>query len=298
MPSQEFLNRPGSIWERTSFAGKTLPELRAEMDAQVMRELRLPPGVTVRDGSVAGVPGKWAESEHKSGKFLLYLHGGGFTLGSSGIAMPYVTELAHRFGLSTFSPDYRLAPDHVFPAGVEDCIAVYQGILEMGWKGEDIILSGESAGATLCLVLLHLIKREGLPYPKAVVALSPVTDAVPETERGQKQVLDDLPDTDEVWRVYAPGADLTDVRISPARGDLSGFPPVYLNAGGAEALMADALLFADCAARAGVDIQLKIGKDMIHTYPLDFLDYPEAREAFEQISLFLQTQWGLSGGVN
>ena len=96
MPSQEFLNRRGSIWERTDFAGRPFPELRREMDARVMEELKIPEGVEVHEGTVAGVPGRWANTNRGTGRFLLYIHGGGFTLGSSGVALPYVTELARR----------------------------------------------------------------------------------------------------------------------------------------------------------------------------------------------------------
>lgn len=291
MPSQEFLNRRGSIWERTDFAGRPFPEIRREMDERVMRELVVPEGVTVADGEVGGVRGRWANTGRGTERLLIYYHGGGFTLGSSGVALPYVTELARRFGADSFSPDYRLAPEHTFPANIEDCWSVYTALLGQGWKPENIIWSGESAGATICLALLHLCKERGVPYPKAVVALSPVTDAVGQSGNDEA-VIEGLDAGNAIWQMYAPGYDLRDVRISPALGDLTGFPPVFLLAGGAEALMADSLIFAKNAAEQGVDIQLKIGRDMIHTYPLDFLDYPEAREAFEEISLFCAAQWG------
>ncbi len=291
MPSQEFVNRRGSIWERTDFMGRPFPELRAEMDARVMSELVVPEGVTVSDGEVAGVPGRWANTNKATGRLLLYIHGGGFTLGSSGVALPYVTELVRRFDADSFSPDYRLAPEHLFPSNIDDCWAVYTELLKT-YEPENIILSGESAGATIILALLHLCKQNGVPYPKAVVPLSPVTDAVQEAQNDEA-VIEGLDAGQAIWDMYCPGADLRDPRISPALGDLTGFPPVFLLAGGAEALMVDSLIFANNAAKAGVDVQLKIGKDMIHTYPLDFLDYPEAKEAFEEISLFMQTQWGL-----
>lgn len=291
MPSQEFLNRRGSIWERTDFAGRPLPEIRREMDERVMRELNVPEGVTVTDGEVAGVPGRWANTDRGTGRLLIYYHGGGFTLGSSGVALPYVTELVRRFGADSFSPDYRLAPEHTFPANIDDCWAVYTGLLEAGWKPENIIWSGESAGATICLALLHLCKARGVPYPKAVIPLSPVTDAVGQS-KNDEAVIEGLDAGDAIWQIYCPGHDLRDPLISPALGDLTGFPPVFLLAGGAEALMIDSIIFAKNAAGQGVDIQLKIGKDMIHTYPLDYLDYPEAREAFEEISLFCAAQWG------
>lgn len=293
MPSKEFFNRRGSIWERTPFEGKTMPELRAEMDKVVMEELVLPSGVTVEDGVCGGIPGRWVHPAKPSDRVVYYIHGGGFTLGSSGIPMPYLVELSHRLGVHCFSVDYRLAPEHPFPAAPSDSFAAYQGLLELGYRPENIAVSGESAGATLSLVLLHQCREKTLPYPACVLAMSPVTDARPSTQRDSKHVLDGLPDTDHVWAQYAPGADLTDPRISPALGDLTGYPPVFLSAGGAEALVVDSLIYTEQAVGAGMDIQLKVGRDMIHTYPLDFQDYPEAMEAFEQIVSFLQHQLNL-----
>lgn len=288
MPSQEFLNRPGSIWERYCFPGKTMETIRREMDETVMAELCLPAGVTVTDGSCGGQTGRWVKGPGENKKVMYYIHGGGFTLGSSGIPMPFLTQLAARLDLCCFSLDYRLAPEHKFPAAPEDCLAAYKGLLEMGFAPEDIAVCGESAGASLSLVLLHQLKAEGLPYPACVIALSPVTDGRPRAQKGDSKVLDALPAANEVWNAYAPGEDLSNPLISPALGDLTGFPPVFILAGGAEMLVDDALIYMGAGIAAGMDLRLTVGKDMIHTYPLDLLDYPEAMEAFEEIVLYLR----------
>lgn len=292
MPSEEFLQRPGSIWEQTSFEGKALPDLRREMDRRVMEELVPPEGITVEAGDCGGVPGRWVHPEVESDRVLYYIHGGGFTLGSSGIPIPFLIEMAHRLGIHCFSVDYRLAPEYPFPAAPEDCLAAYRGLLELGYAPERIAAAGESAGATLSLVLLHQCREAGLPYPACVGAMSPVTDGRPKVVRESKKVLEGLPDTDGVWAQYAPGADLADPRISPALGDLTGFPPVYLVAGGAEPLAVDSLIYLQNALSAGMDVTCKLGKDMIHTYPLDFRDYPEAMEAFEELERFFRLRLG------
>lgn len=288
MPSNQFETRKGSVWERYSFAGQELPDIRSGMETLALEGLRVYQDVTWQAGTCGRLCGKWVRPSAPSGGLLYYIHGGGFTLGSSGIPLPFLLELSHRLGLTCFSLDYRLAPEHPFPAAPEDCFAGYQAILELGYDPDHIVVCGESAGATLSLALLHQLKQAGLPLPSAVVALSPVTDAVPEQTRSSEQVLEQLPSTEEVWAAYAPGADLTDPRISPARGDLHGFPPVFLCVGGAEPLLTDALLYAQRGAQAGMDIHLHVGRDMIHTYPLDLWDYPEAMEAFEEIELFLR----------
>jgi acetyl esterase/lipase len=291
MPSKDFLDRKGSLWERESFEGKPLPEIRTEMDAQAMYELTIPEGITIESGFCGGVPGRWAKTAHGEGRILLYIHGGGFTLGSSGIAMPFVTELVKKLHIDSFSPDYRLAPEHKFPAGHEDNLRVYEELLSLGYQAKDIILAGESAGATYCLALLGQARECGLPLPAGVVAMSPVTDARPESQTEDRKVLEDLPGLEGILQIFAPEADPADPLLSPALGDLRGFPPVFLLAGGAEPLARDAILYAKNAAEAGVGVRLAIAKEMIHTYPLDFLDYPEAMEALEEITLFLRHRY-------
>ena len=289
MPSKEFLSRPGSVWERTSFAGKELPDLRAEMDALAVSGLRDYGDVRWESGTCGAVSGKWVYPDRPSGGLLYYIHGGGFTLGSSGIPLPFLMELSHRLGVTCFSADYRLAPEHTFPAAPEDAFAGYQALLDSGYDPSRVILCGESAGATLALNVLHLSKRAGLPLPGGAVLLSPVTDSTPARS---ETVLEGLNGPDEVMDVYAPGQDRADPLLSPALADLEGYPPIFLSAGGAEILLRDALTFVGAAARAGCDIRLHVGRDMIHTYPLDFWDYPEAMEAFEEIELFLRQRLG------
>lgn len=288
MPSKEFINRKGSVWEQYSFEGKDMPTIRREMEEFVIRNLRNYGDVKWEEGTCGNFCGKWIRPAIPAGNLLYYIHGGGFTLGSSGIPLPFLMEISHRLGLTCFSLDYRLAPEHPFPAAPEDVFSAYCELLKIGYSPEHIVVCGESAGATLSLVLLHQVKSAGLSLPAAVVSMSPVTDAVSGPDRNSDRVLDGLPSIDQVWEVYAPGADLADPCLSPARGDLSGFPPVFLSVGGNEPLLADSLAYTKNAALAGTDIHLHVGGSMIHTYPLDLWDYPEAMDAFEEIELFIR----------
>lgn len=285
MPSKEFLNRKGSIWERTSFEGKTFPELRAEMDAQVVSELRSYEDVHWEPGNAGEISGKWVYPAEPNGALLYYVHGGGFTLGSSGIPMPYLMELSHRLGITCFSADYRLAPEDTFPAAPDDAFAGYKALLEMGYDPEKIILCGESAGATLVLDIGLMCREQGVPAPKGIIAMSPVTDA---TAPADGVVLEGLDSSDEVIKMYAPGYSPAHPLISPALGDLTDFPAVFLSVGSTEILLKDSLIFTQAAAKAGVDVRLHVGKEMIHTYPLDLWDYPEAMTAFEEMELFIR----------
>lgn len=290
MPSKEFLNRKGSVWERYDFFGKPFAQARADMEDMAVQGVKDYDDVIWETGSAGSIAGKWVRPADPNGSLVYYIHGGGFTHGSSGIPLPFLMELSHRTGVTCFSADYRLAPEHVFPAAPEDAFAGYRALIDMGWAPERIIVCGESAGATLSLDVALMAKEAGIPVPKGIVVMSPVTDAAQAVDG---TVLEGLAPPDEVFNTYAPGWDKTDPLISPARGDLEGFPPVFLSAGGAEILLQDALIFTNAAAKAGVDVRLHVGREMIHTYPLDLWDYPEAMTAFEEIELFIRQQLNL-----
>ena len=285
MPSKEFQNRPGSVWERYSFDGKPFDVIRKEMEELAIAGVKTYPDVTWEEGNAGTICGKWIRPAEPNGKLIYYVHGGGFTTGSSGIPLPFLMEVAHRLGVTCFSADYRLAPEEPFPAAPEDVYAGYLALLDMGYAPGDMILSGESAGGTLVLDVPLLAKRDGVPVPAGIVAMSPVTDM---TQVLNETVLEGLDDPDELFKIYAPGYDKADPIVSPALGDLKDYPVTFLIAGGAETLMQDTLIFATAAAKAGNDVRIHIGKDMIHTYPLDFWDYPEAMTAFEEIVLFIR----------
>lgn len=290
MPSKEFMTRRGSVWERYDFFGKPFEQTRADMEAMAVEGVRAYDDVVWEPGRAGGISGKWVRPARPTGDLVYYIHGGGFTHGSSGIPLPFLMELSHRTGVTCFSADYRLAPEHVFPAAPEDAFDGYKALLDMGYTADRIIVCGESAGATLSLDVALMAKDAGVPTPKGIIAMSPVTDAA-QTMDGT--VLEGLAPPDEVFNVYAPGCDKADPLISPARGDLADFPAVFLSVGSTEILLHDALIFTNAAAKAGVDIRLHVGRDMIHTYPLDLWDYPEAMTAFEEIELFVRQQFHL-----
>ena len=286
MPSKEFLSRPGSIWERTDFNnGKSLPELRSEMEQAITSEVSEYDDVHWEPGTCGSISGKWVRPAYPSRSVLYYIHGGGYTLGSSGIPLPFLMELSHRLQITCFSADYRLAPEYTFPAAPQDAFAGYRSLLQLGYDPEKIIVCGESAGGTLSLDIPLMAREENLPFPRGIVAMSPVTDA---SSPAEGTVLKGLQETDSIMEIYAPGHDRKDPLLSPALGNLKDYPPVYLSVGGTEILLKDALTFTRKAAESGCDVRLHVGRDMIHTYPLDFQDYPEAMAAFEEIELFIR----------
>ncbi len=222
---------------------------------------------------------------------LLYLHGGGFTIGSAMTGGPLLKLFAQKVGLEGYAVEYGLAPYHPFPEAVEDCVAFYQGLLDMGY--EKIIMGGESAGAGLTLSVTLALKERKLPLPVALWCSSPVEDLSP---AGQNTYMKDflLDSTEKLLQAYAPGVDPKHPLLSPIYGDFAGMPPMILQAGGGESLAAGTVRLAEKAARANCEVVLHVGKDMPHTFAMDYECYPEAADAMEEILTFVRNQLALT----
>jgi acetyl esterase/lipase len=248
----------------------------------------IPAGCTGGKVTVGGVTGLHLTMPGVREKAaLLYLHGGGFTIGSAMTAGPLLKLFAERAGLEGYAVEYGLAPYHPFPQGVEDCVAFYKGLLDMGYT--KIVVGGESAGAGLTLSLALALKDRGLPRPVALWCSSPVEGVGP--AQGEAYIQDFLADsTDKIRAAYAPDADPYDPLLSPICGDFTGLPPMILQAGGAESLAAGAVRLAEKAARANVEVVLHFGQDMPHTFAMDYALYPEAAYAMDEILAFVR-QW-------
>ena len=224
-----------------------------------------------------------------AGGAILYLHGGGYTAGSIEYAVGFGSVLAAATGCRVFSVGYRLAPEHPFPAAVEDAYAAYLHLLDSGLTPGEIVLSGESAGGGLCFALTHKLKQLGLSVPRAIVGISPWTDltlsgaSCRANRRNDPSLRYDM--LASYARMYAAD-DLKNPLVSPLFGDVSGFPPTLLFAGEAELLLDDAVAMAHALKRAGVPCELHTAKGMWHVYVL--YGVREAREALRRIVEFLK----------
>lgn len=245
----------------------------------------IPEGYTGGQVTVGGVLGMHLTRPGLRDKCaLLYLHGGGFTIGSAMTAGPLLAHFAETTGLEGYAVEYGLAPWHPFPEGINDCVAFYKGLLDMGY--EKIVVGGESAGAGLTLSLAIACKQQGLPMPAVLWCSSPIDDiAMDKRETYVKDfLLDSCPN---IQRVYAPDADPTDPLLSPIYADFAGFPPTVLQTGGGESLSACSIRLAEKFARANVEFVLHFGQDMPHTFAMDYLHYPEAANAMAEIVSFV-----------
>lgn len=216
---------------------------------------------------------------------MLYIHGGGFTIGSVMDRIPFLQQFVDKCNIACFGVEYSLAPWHPFPQGLEDCLQFYEGLIDAGNK--KIIVGGESAGASLTLSVALALKIRGIPLPAALWCSSPLDDA--EWFKKECYTHDFFSDcAEKVLELYAPDADRKNPLLSPIYGNFHGMPPMIIQTGGGESLAAGAVRLAQKAAAANVEVVLHFGKDMPHTFAKDYPYYPEAADALDEIAAFLK----------
>lgn len=248
-----------------------------------------PRGVRFTAGVVGGVPGEWAEAAAGASKgALLYLHGGGYVCLSARSHRAITGGFATR-GLRVFAPDYRLAPEHPFPAALDDATAVWRAL--RGQIEGPLFVSGDSAGGGLALALLLALRDRGEPRPAAASLFSPWTDLAGTgasllTNRDRDALL--LPDKlAMVALAYAGRARRDDPLVSPLYGDLSGLPPIQLLVGDTEILLDDSRRLAERIEAAGGAVRLRIYPDVPHDWPLMQVVLPQGRQALDEAAAFL-----------
>jgi monoterpene epsilon-lactone hydrolase len=269
---------------------------RVPFDA-IMEHVAVPEGVTFEAGTVGGIPGWWCRPQTaQQDAVVLHIHGGWFNWGSAKAYRNLIGHIALHAGAVTFAPDYRLAPEHPFPAAAEDVRASYFGLIELGYK--KIAVTGDSAGGNLALGLL--ISRKASPsnnlvVPVAGVALSPVTDLSLSGASWATRAASDPYFTQsqatELVRSYLNGADSNDPFASPLRADLAGLPPIRVHVGDDEVLLYDSVRFVDRALAAGVDAQLDVWEGMAHGFPGSVGLLNASTQALQQIGSFLSERF-------
>jgi monoterpene epsilon-lactone hydrolase len=255
----------------------------------------MPRGIGWTVGSVAGVPGEWitpSTPDSAANGVLLYLHGGGYVLKTPRVHRVLVGRLAKAAGVTAFMPDYRLAPEHPFPAALEDVTAVYRELVRTK-SPADIIIAGDSGGGGLAAALLLNLRDSGDPLPAAVCLISAMLDctfvdaALAETQKPDPFLR--LPDVAMMAKSYYGDHDPREPLISPVFADFHGLPPLLVHASQDEILRPEAIRYAECAKSAGVDATLKIWEGMIHAFPLFAGFIPEGKTAIHEIGAFFRS---------
>ena len=274
----------------------TLAERRAGMDA--FGEMgALPPGCRHEPLTIGGVKAERVEPTGViEGRRILYLHGGAYVAGSPKSHRPLVARLAQAAHAVAISADYRLGPEHRFPAAVEDAVAVYRAMLASGAEPERTIIAGDSAGGGLTLATALALKEQDLPQPAGLFVISPWADLTQSHDSFRTKADDDpmiargrlIEAADD----YLGGLDPLDPLASPVFGDFAGLAPMLIQVGSEETLLGDSLMVAERAGHARVDVRLEIWPEMIHVWHAWGGQLAAARRAIAAAGLWMDGRMG------
>ena len=243
-----------------------------------------------------GVPAQWACARggcHQAGPLILYFHGGGYVFGSTNTHRAMLARLSDFTGLPVCLVDYRLAPEHPFPAAIQDALAAYGAVLD---RSGGVIFGGDSAGGGLALALLGEVLRLGLPTPRGVFGFSPLTDltfsGASVVENEARDVMLPASRIAEIAEIYLNGGAADEPRASPLRADFTGAPPVWLVVGDTEILRDDTVRMATHLRAQSVDVSTKIADDLPHVWPIFHNILPEARVTLQDLAAWIRQQVG------
>jgi monoterpene epsilon-lactone hydrolase len=298
MPSQEMLDAIDAEWDRrNATAGEAEPSLDAQRAAFVPadRIYPIPDDVRVTDVVAAGVPAHWLDAPRTDPRrVLLFMHGGGFRLGSLRSDGELAARLGRAAGMRVLFLEYRLAPEHHFPAAIDDAQAAWHWLVDdQQYSPQSIALAGDSAGGGLSVALLVALRDAGAELPAAAVLMSPTVDLTSSGASMSERVDQDPISTPALLRQlnsdYLAGADPKAPLASPLFAALTGLPPLLVQVGTADLLLSDSERLATAAAEAGVDVTTQIGEGLPHVYQ-SALGTPEAAEATTQIGEYLRAR--------
>lgn len=271
--------------EKRPREGADLDLARDVLDSMGSR-MRPPRGTALADVTVVGVPCEWITPPTADDtSCILYLHGGGYVLGSRHSHRGLAGHLANAVGARALLAEYRLAPEHPFPAALDDAVAVYRALLE-DFDHRSIVISGDSAGGGLALSTAMRIRDEGLPSPAGVALISPWTDLAGTGEslvtNADVEIMLDPTRVTEVAELYHPGTGADHPYVSPLYGDYAGLPPLLIQVGDEEVLLSDATRVAERAEAAGVAVALRVWPRMWHVWHMFTPWMPDARRAVNE----------------
>lgn len=269
--------------------GISIEEEREQWEAYA-RLLDLPDEVRLRPETIVGVPCLWVEDESgQNQRMVLYIHGGGLISGSAVTHREFASRLVKQLGRRVLLIDYALAPEHPFPAALDEVQRVYAALIER-MRAEDISLGGESSGAGLALATLIKLRDDGLALPGSAFFISGHFDMTlsGESMESRKEVdpFTSRESLERAIRWYANGADCEQPLLSPVFADLSALPPILLQVGDDEILLSDSVRVAEQIGESGGRVELSVWEGMWHNWPM-YVGLPEAIDALAEVSEFL-----------
>jgi epsilon-lactone hydrolase len=298
MPSQAMRDAIDALRDRQRASASQAPPALEDLRAAFVPGDRLhpvPDDVRVEEVTAGGVPAHWLTAPGAGpGRVLLFLHGGGFELGSLRSDGELAARLGRASGMRVLFPEYRLAPEHPFPAAIDDVLAAWRWLSAgQGLSAGSLAVAGDSAGGGLAVALLVATRDAGEPLPAAAALMSPTVDLTSSGASMSERAGQDPVSTPAMLRQFAAdylaGADPRAPLASPLFAALAGLPPLLIQVGTADLLLSDSERLAAAAAEAGVDVSLEVGEGLPHVYQL-LLGTPEAAEATERIGKFLRAR--------
>ncbi len=290
MPSQELTQMIEAMASQPAVGGGTIEEQRAGMEA-MLGGLQLPEKVTVTETRVGDLDADWVTMPNSAnGRVVLYLHGGGYMMGSRRTHRELVSRIAREAAARVLVLEYRLAPEHPFPAAVEDATAAYRWLRKQGIAAGSIAIAGDSAGGGLTLATLLALRDAGEALPACAVCLSPWTDLEGTGASAQPGGADDpmipVAALRDMGKLYAAHA-LRNPLAAPLHGNYKGLPPLLIQVGTREILLDDSTRIADKARAAGVPVRLEIEEGAPHVWQAT-PHLPEAADAVRRIGAFVR----------
>src|SRR5271168_4515028 len=262
--------------------------LREAYERFLTTNFPLPDGICAVEDELGDVKAwRVAGSDAPRGNVVLHFHGGGYLMGSAKGSLEYASRLAAAVDGTCYTVEYRLAPEHPYPAAIDDAVASYRALLSRGIPPSSILVSGESAGGGLAVALVLALRSAGDPLPAAIFAAAPFTDLTLSGPSIRAFNGDDPAANRDLLTFmgasYFQGHEPTDPLVSPLFGDLTGLPPLFLTASEGDVLLSDTTRLAERAEKAGVDVTLRVVEDSVHVYPI-FPFLPETKATMEEVT--------------
>lgn len=289
--SQEQLAELNAIIRARPHFSATMAERRAGWE-HLSGRFAVPDDVKYEPVVSNGVPGLWVTPPNAvARRVILYIHGGGFVLGSSRTYREFTARLGRAAKARSLVIDYRLAPENPFPAGLEDCVKAYEWLIAEGHDPKDIAVAGDSAGATLILSTLLILKSKKIPLPACIGAICgwyDLTNSSPSiVSNGNRDIFVPPNFNDAAAKIYLGGADARDPLASPLFGDMKGFPPTLIQVGDMERLIDDSTRLHAKLQAEGVESVLEIWPDMPHIWHFFGSMLDEGTKATERVAEFI-----------
>lgn len=294
MPSEQFEAMVSMLEAAGLASAASLADQRTSIDG-LGQLLPMAGGTSVADVDANGVPAAWITPEQSDApaSAVLWLHGGGYNIGSAGSHLPLASHLAAAVGTPVLVPAYRLAPEHPYPAAIDDAHTAWRWLTDQGHDPATMAIGGDSAGGGLALALAAHLRDSDRPLPGALALLCPWVDLTGQHPVSDQRVAADVvlsPTLLRTWAAsYAASTPLDDPGVSPLFGALNGLPPTLIQAGGRDTLLDDAIRLAERCTGSGVATDLQVNDDMIHAWHLFAGAFPEAGASLDDVADWLRS---------